>query len=150
MSKSLREQKRLKSDGTQVKISQPGSSWTTPAEVTTLANNSSNSREVGEQSRTVNNSSRTEPLDSSIRVLPSSSSRTQEGTASSRTVESSSIKTLLATRRPTLASRKGIKVQLVTKATSSSKNRGQRRQRSRETEVGYLTCDLNFAFDISF
>ena len=117
-----------------------------------MANNSSNSREVGEQSRTVNNSSRTEPLDSSIRVLPSSSSRTQEeGMASSRTVESSSSKTLLATRRPTPASRKEIKVQLVTKATSSSsKNRGQRRQRSRETEVRYLTCDLIFSFDISF
>ena len=113
-----------------------------------MANNSSSSREVGEQSRTVNNSSRTEPLDSSIRVLPSSSNRTQEGTASSRTVESSSSKTLLATRRPTPASRKEIKVQLVTKAmSSSSKNRGQRRQRSRETEVRYLTCDLNFAFD---
>ena len=118
-----------------------------------MANSSSNSsREVGEQSRTVNNSSRTEHLDSSIRVLPSSSNRTQEeGMASSRTVESSSIKTLLATRRPTPASRKEIKVQLVTKATSSSsKNRGQRRQRSRETEVRYFTCDLNFAIDISF
>ena len=115
-----------------------------------MANNSSSSREVGEQSRTVKNSSRTEPLDSNIRVLPSSS-RTQEGTASSRTVESSSSKTLLATRRPTPASRKEIKVQLVTKATiSSSKNRGQRRQRSRETEVRYLTCDLIFSFDISF
>ena len=110
-----------------------------------MANNNSNSREVGEQSRTVKNSSRTEPLDSSIRVLPSSSSnRTQEeGMASSRTVESSSSKTLLATRRPTPASRKEIKVQLVTKATSSSsKNRGQRRQRSRETEVR-----PQFAFD---
>ena len=100
-----------------------------------MANNSSSSREVGEQSRTVKNSSRTEPLDSSIRVLPSSSS--------TRTVESSSNKTLLATRRPTPASRKEIKVQLVTKATSSSsKNRGQRRQRSRETEVR-----PQFAFD---
>ena len=105
-----------------------------------MANNSSSSREVGEQSRTVKNSSRTEPLDSSIRVLPSSSNRTQEGTASSRTVENSS-KTLLATRRPTPASRKEIKVQLVTKATSSSrKNRGQRRQRSRETEVRPQFC----------